>query len=166
MLAKEKSTTVRSPLSAYHRPPRPLAPSFIHSFIHHRCHCVLLGPQSDEAVAAEVLRMRQAVARRELEALYTEHNPEKLLRRPDSGQGSELDELLHAFNGRESELVEAVRQKYEGPGRYRAELVALYERYNPEKIADVDALLLKYAGAEKDLIQAVKDKYEGFDVDL
>ena len=116
-----------------------------------------------EAAAAKAA---QAVARRELEALYTEHNPEKLLRRPDSGQGSELDELLHAFNGRESELVEAVRQKYEGPGRYRAELVALYERYNPEKIADVDALLLKYAGAEKDLIQAVKDKYEGFDVDL
>ena len=101
--------------------------------------------------------MRQDVARRELQALYAEHNADKL---------AGLEALLVQFVGRESELVQAVRAKYEGPGRWRAKLVALYERYNPEKLAGIDALLTKYKGAEKELVQAVKDKYEGFDVDL
>ena len=43
----------------------------------------------------------------------------------------------------------------------RAELIQLYERYNPDKVKDVDDLLEKYAGREPLLISAVEAKYSG-----
>ena len=41
----------------------------------------------------------------------------------------------------------------------RKELVAIYEKYNPRKIADVDALLGEWAGDEAELLRNVRAKY-------
>ena len=51
--------------------------------------------------------MRQDVCRRELEILYERHNPAKL---------ASIDDFLQKYAGSESELVNAVRNKYEPRG--------------------------------------------------
>ena len=43
---------------------------------------------------------------------------------------------------------------------YRAQLVGLYQRYNPEKLARIDELLAKYAGSEDELLKSIRDKYK------
>ena len=55
--------------------------------------------------------------------------------------------------------VEPVKEDF--ASQCRAELVQLYERYNPDKVKDVDDLLAKYAGREPLLISAVEAKYSG-----
>jgi hypothetical protein len=45
-------------------------------------------------------------------------------------------------------------------GWYREQLVALYEKHNPPKVADVDRLLDKFHGKEKEVLEAARRKYE------
>ena len=63
--------------------------------------------QTDEEAVHEAHRMRQDVCRRELEILYERYNPAKL---------ASIDEFLQKYAGSESELVNAVRLKYEPHG--------------------------------------------------
>ena len=42
---------------------------------------------------------------------------------------------------------------------FRAEVVAIYEKYNPEKMSSVEKLLTSYAGKEEALIKKLTDKY-------
>ena len=43
----------------------------------------------------------------------------------------------------------------------RVELISIYEKYNPRKIADVDELLAEWAGQEAELLHKVRAKYLG-----
>eukprot|EP00935_MAST-01C_sp_MAST-1C-sp1_P000147 g147.t1 len=43
--------------------------------------------------------------------------------------------------------------------KYRAILLAYYERYNPEKVKEVDKILAAYAGREEEMLEAMEEKY-------
>jgi hypothetical protein len=43
--------------------------------------------------------------------------------------------------------------------KVRAELTAIYQKHNPEKVGDVDKLLSKYSGKEAKLLRKVKHRY-------
>ncbi|KEG15425.1 hypothetical protein DQ04_00081240 [Trypanosoma grayi] len=78
-----------------------------------------------------------------------------------------VDAQLEKYRGREEELIAAVVKKY-GPepsehgdaaADYRSRIVAIYERYAPDKLGKVDAQLEKYRGQEVALIEALERKY-------
>ncbi|ETV90107.1 hypothetical protein H310_15063 [Aphanomyces invadans] len=98
--------------------------------------------------------------RARLERFYSKYNPDKK---------GEIDGVLDKYKGRESVLFEALVRKY-GPEPDANEeitfvdamtlrLLAFYEKYNPDKVAEVPNVLAKYAGKEKQLFEALVKKY-------
>jgi len=65
-----------------------------------------------------------------------------------TGQGAQVS--LNAATGPSSQGT---------PLAYRTRLVNIYEKYNPEKVANVDYLLQNCAGREEELIAALVDKW-------
>ncbi|RHY91801.1 hypothetical protein DYB35_005360 [Aphanomyces astaci] len=98
--------------------------------------------------------------RARLERFYSKYNPDKK---------GEIDGVMEKYKGREASLFEALVRKY-GPEPDANEeitfvdamtlrLLAFYEKYNPDKVAEVPTVLAKYAGKEKQLFEALVKKY-------
>ncbi|CUG93171.1 Hypothetical protein, putative [Bodo saltans] len=87
------------------------------------------------------------------------YNPEKL----DS-----IDKILNAYQGRESEMFEALVKKY-GPEPssndlevsedQRSRLARFMQQYNPEKLSTIDKILDAYKGREQEMFEALVKKY-------
>ena len=108
--------------------------------------------------------------RTRLAVFYEKYNPAKL---------SSVDKTLAAYAGREEEIFEALVAKYgpeptgsaEAPSMptsasggsstndFKPRLIAIFEKYAPNKLGTVDAALEKYSGREEDLISALVAKY-------
>ena len=111
--------------------------------------------QAEESEVAAVDAIA-SVKRQEIEALYTEHNPEKL---------AEVDVLCAKYGVHR--LLSMARKKYgivspkatsaSAVSAKRQEIEALYTEHNPEKLVEVDALCAKYG--EDRLLSMVRKKY-------
>lgn len=94
--------------------------------------------------------------RNELEAIYRDHNPNKL---------GDLDELLEQWKGQEELLLSKVKAKYMGGTDVRSQIIAIYTEHAPRKLQDVDRLLLEWKGEEEVLLDNIQQKYKKVDVE-
>jgi hypothetical protein len=99
-------------------------------------------------------------------AIYRKHNPEKLAD-PDF-----VANTLKRYEGKEEQLLAALRKKYteekehiaelEAAHDYKAIVTDIYQQHNPAKLGDTDFVantLARYAGKEEQLVVALKKKY-------
>jgi hypothetical protein len=130
--------------------------------------------QMFSATASSVASMNLTYRERVM-SLYQKYQPDKV--------GS-VDKTLEKYAGNEDALIEALVKKYgpepgvsdvsstssnsavtpsPAPARkgtsYRDRVVAMYAKYQPDKVSSVDKTLEKYAGAEEQLIEALVKKY-------
>ena len=97
-----------------------------------------------------------------METIYREHNARKL---------TDVDGLLHEWQGDEAALLANIQDKYQADAGERArhasevrrQLLAIYSEHNPAKLGDVDGLVAEWAGQEELLLAKVQAKYLGGD---
>eukprot|EP00759_Apiculatamorpha_spiralis_P031245 PhF_6_TR32970/c0_g1_i1/m.48526 len=84
-------------------------------------------------------------------AYYTAFNPEMLPYTLD---------VIKKFNGKYSNLLQALKLKYgPPPSPYRHRLILLFRRYAPHRESDVDMLLKRFVSQEQELIDSVVRMY-------
>eukprot|EP00759_Apiculatamorpha_spiralis_P019173 PhF_6_TR25323/c0_g2_i2/m.34988 len=111
------------------------------------------GPEPGATSAGDKSDMRSRVL-----SMYQAYAPEK---------AGNVDAAMQAYAGREQELIDALVAKYgPEPGETSADqsdmksrVLAMYQKYAPDKVGNVDAAMKAYAGREQELIEALVNKY-------
>ena len=85
-------------------------------------------------------------------AMYQHYNPSK--------PQTEIDQVLQRYAGRDEELIDMMHSKFgPEPHDYYGRVSRIYEKYNPEKMADVEEVLAQFVDKEEDLMGRLIARY-------